>query len=431
MPSRLGDVDDLCRLLADSCDREDPFAGCDPTTACAECDPCRLGPIEGEPVAGLYSGLFRRLTRRLGDEERRAGQERDQALGLYDELMAAEPEQREERLLSDPRFASFALAERLLGAALEVRGEDREASRELVHLGLLVADRLDPALYGVGLVEDLKARAWAYLGESWSGSAQRASREAFRLAESHLARGTGDPLEEAEILVLSAAACLDQAEVAEAQRRIDQAARIYLLAGERLHLGEALAAKARFAARGGDHREAIELLRHALTLLSGDAPARTLAEVGYELARSLQISGSPGEAWTEIAHARSRLGAEPAVLVRTRLLRLEGCVAADLGLAEEARAHLEAALVAFIELGLPEEAARVQLDLAALHTRAGEEEYALGMDRLAESTPRLLAAGSLGRETISTLLLVQQAAERRSLTPGLVGELSAFLERVA
>ena len=434
MPTRPGDTDVLCRLLTDSLDCEDSLAACDPTGGCGECDDCVPCPPEeagDEPRAGLYAGLFQRVSAHLGEEEVRAGQERERAAVLYDELMGMEPSLREGRILGDPRFASFALAEILLGAALEVRPDDRAASRELAHLGLVVADALDPALYGTGLLEDLKARGWAYLGESWAGMAHPASREAFRLAESHLRRGTGDPLEEAEILALSAEACFDRAEVAEAQRRVDEAAKIYLLAGERGHLGEALAAKARLAKRSGDHRAAVELLREALTLLLGQAPARRLAEIGFDLARSLQLTGSPDEAWTEIAHARSRLDGEPAPLLRTRLRWLEGMVAADLGLAQEARSHLEAALSTFVDLDLPEEAARVHLSLAALHARETEVEYVRGMTRIAEGIPRLLAAGRLGRETISTLLLVQQAAERRSLTPGLVGELSAFLDRVA
>ncbi len=397
----------------------------------AECDPCEPGRRGDEPVADLYAGLIRRLARGLGEEERRASREREQAAALYDELMAATPDLREDRILGDERFASFAVAELLLTAAFEVRSDDPAASRELAHLGLVVADRLDPRVYGAALVEDLKARSWAYLGESWIGGAPQASREAFRLAECHLRRGTGDPLEEAEVLALSARACSDRSEVAEASRRVDQAARIYLLAGDRKRLGEALAAKASLAARADDHSEAIELLRHALALLAGHAPGRTLAEVGYALGRSLQVSGSPEEAWNEIAHARSRLSGEPAPRLRARLLWLEGRVTTALGLAEEARAHLEGALAAFVEHGLPEEAARVHLDLASLLARSNDQDYARAMARIAEDTPRLLAAGSLGRETVSTLVLVQQAAERRSLTTGMVGELSAFLERVA
>ncbi len=431
MPTRPGDADVLRRLLTDSLDCEDSLAACDPTGGCDDCATGLPEEAGDEPRAGLYAGLFQRVSAHLGEEEERARRERERAEVLYDELMGMEPSLREDRIFGDSRFASFALAELLLGAALEVRPDDRAASRELAHLGLVVADGLDPALYGTGLLEDLKARGWAYLGESWADVAHSASREAFRLAESHLRRGSGDPLEEAEILALSAEVCFDRSEVAEAQLRVDEAAKIYLLAGERARLGEVLATKARLAKRSGDHGTAVELLRQALTLLPGSASARVLAEVGFELARSLQLAGSPDEAWTEIAHSRSRLDGEPAPVLRTRLRWLEGMVAADLGLAEEARGHLEAALSTFVDLDLPEEAARVHLSLAALHSRASDADYVRGMTRIAEETPRLLAAGHLGRETISTLLLVQQAAEKRSLTPGLVGELSAFLERVA
>lgn len=155
-------------------------------------------------AAEAYGDLFRRLVERLAPEEERSARERRAAAGGYDELMGLAPEARTAAIEECERFATFALADLLLDVSRDVCAADPEASHELARLAQAVAGRLDPGRYGRTLLADLEARSWAYLGCARAGTDPPGARLAFLRAARHLDRGSGDPLEEAEILCLCA-----------------------------------------------------------------------------------------------------------------------------------------------------------------------------------------------------------------------------------
>lgn len=403
------------------------------------CDPWS-GSEARDEARPDYGGVFARLGARLKDQETRASMERSGAARLYDELLGLSPERREDALAHDDRFSSFSLAERLLAASAEIGSEDPKSSQELAHLSLTIADRLDRYRYGTGLTEDLKARAWAYIGETWRRQGRTDSaEEAFRLAESHLQWGSGDPLEEAEMLALSASLLAELGDADQALERLDRSAAIFLQAGERQRLGSVLVRKGSLAGRVGDLEGAIDFLREGVRLLTGSTALREIAEARTDLVGFLHAADRSEEAWTELGRVRSLLDSAGSPFLRERLRWVEGRVASGLGLDDEAESHLVAARTGFLELGCGEEAARVHLDLAALAARqevrgtapscAGDEPDAV--TRLAREMPRVLGATSLRRETLSALMLVQQAAEHRVLTPALVREVTRFVEATA
>lgn len=374
--------------------------------------------------------LFHRIAKRLETAEVLASEERRSAEDLYDELMGTRAGLREQAVEQQDRFASFALAERLLQESVEARSERPDASVELASLALRVAERLDPGRFGRGLVADLRARSWAYLGDHWSAHAPPAAREAFRLAHIHLGRGSGDPLEEAEVLALSATALREDRGPDSARAHLDRAGQIYRTAGEPLRAGETLAHKARLAGSEGRHLEAAGLLREAAGLLHDLAPVSELAALGADVAHHLEAAGRVDDAWTEVARVRRLLGAEAAPALRARLAWIEGRVAARMGLEEEARVHLTTGRDGLLAAGRAREAVAAHLDLAALAARADTPARSGAQRRLADETPRLLAGGDLRREEITTLLLVDQAAQKGALGPDLVAALSGFLARL-
>ncbi len=383
----------------------------------------------GEPLARVIDRIFAR--------EQAAAREEADAAGLYEALMSLSPGLREASIQTEDRFASYPLAERLLAACRDVRAEQPESSLELARLALAVCSRLDVRRYGAGLVADLEARAWAYLGDLWTESSPPAAREAFRLALGHLMRGSGDPLEEAEVVALCAAATDDFATTLD---RLDRAGSIYRSTGDSRRLGEVLARKARASGNAGEHLRAVALLREAVALLRGIAPPLELAGLAADLAHHLVAADRAEEAWNEIAQARSlatgqgrRAEATAAVppALRLRLTWIEGRIAAALGLEEEARSRLEEARDGFLATGRRNEAVRAHLDLAALSARADGEVYERAMERIASETPRVLAGADLSRESTTVLLLVEQAARRRALRPELVQAVSGLLDQVA
>lgn len=163
-------------------------------------------PRDEDPATASerYGAVFRRLVERLGPEEARSVRERQAARGRYDELMGLAPEARTAAIEAGEPFATFALADLLLDVSRDVCAADPEASQELARLALAVAGRLDPGRYGRCLVADLEARSWAYLGCARAGTDPPAARQAFLRAAVCIDRGSGDPLEEAELLCLCA-----------------------------------------------------------------------------------------------------------------------------------------------------------------------------------------------------------------------------------
>jgi hypothetical protein len=151
-----------------------------------------------------YGAVFRRLAERLAPEEARSARERRTAGGRYAELMGLTPEARTAAIEAGEPFATFALADLLLDVSRDVCAADPEAGQELALLALAVAGRLDPGRYGRCLVADLEARSWAYLGCARAAIDPPAARQAFLRAAGCLDRGSGDPLEEAEVLCLCA-----------------------------------------------------------------------------------------------------------------------------------------------------------------------------------------------------------------------------------
>lgn len=403
------------------------------TVGSASCcmEPEGACPPDAASTGDHFLPLFRRVARRMAIEEARASEERRTAEALYEELMSLPAGSREHAVEHQERYVSFALAERLLAASLRARFERPEASLDLTRLALSVADRLDAGRFGRGLVADLRARSWAYLGDAWTASAPPAAREAFRLARLHLGRGSGDPLEEAEVLTLTAgsAEASDGADVA--LDHLDRAGEIYRATGEARRVGETLVRKARLAGRVGRHLEAAGLLREAQGILRDLAPASELAELGTDAARHLEAADRAEEAWTELARARQLLARKPAPRLRARLRWIEGRIAARMGLDDEARGHLTKGRDGLLAAGDMREAVAAHLDLAALAARAGAPSYPGTMERLADETRRLVLSGDLRREETTVLLLLDQAAQKQALQPDLVAALSGYLARVA
>ncbi len=421
----------------DFCTVVEPRGGCGPEPSfqrnAETSDACCAPPVDVVDRS-TYGALILRIRSRLEENERRVGRDRDHGRELFDELMDLPADRREDSIVLDPRFASYTLSDRLATCAEGRIDRDPEGAIELLSLALTVSARLAAVRWSRGLVEDLEARCWALLGAAWCESgAELAARTAFRLARTHLRQGTGDPLEEAEVLLLEAKLA-EGRDPDAAQRRLNRAAAIFLEHGAHPRVGEALARKGVARAAVGDHEAAVTLLREALPLLEDSPSPRRRADLVRLLARSLLAAGHSEAAWTEIARSRSWLRMEPDPLVEARLQALEGRVALADGLNDQAFALLSGARDALLRLGRSEEAARVHLIVAGLP--AGERPHdaegaCRGPERLTRYTELLLAAGGLSRETVMALLMVDRAADRGTISDDLVRALDDFLERSA
>lgn len=186
------------------------------------------------PADDDYDQVFARIETAAPAHLLRVHEERRRAHELLTELERVPIERRLALACSAPRFQNAALATLLLDSCREVSNEDAEAGEAIASLGLAIADRLDPAVHGRGLQNDLRARSWALIGNArrirydLEGAAT-----AFEHAESFLEEGSMDPLERAQVLDLKTALLGAQRRLAEAFEALQEVVRIYRQAGPR------------------------------------------------------------------------------------------------------------------------------------------------------------------------------------------------------
>jgi hypothetical protein len=210
----------------------------------AEPETTLLPGRDGEAASPLLAVLER--VRSALDRERAA------APACCAELLAVPLEAALERIRREARFQTWGLCELLLAKSAELPAIDAGAAdpnaanpagaAQLASLALAGAERLDPSRHAVAVVEDLKARAWAAVGEARRRTADLAgAEEALRAAAACLSRGTGDLLVEARLLEFEAAVRRGQRRYKEAAAVLKMAAARYRETGETERLKRALA----------------------------------------------------------------------------------------------------------------------------------------------------------------------------------------------
>jgi len=208
-------------------------------------DDNRGGALDiAEPASALLTGEdgggARALLAGLSRVRSELDRERAAAPRLVGELLALPLELRERRLRRDPRFHTWGVCELLLAKSLEAGAEP--AAGSLAALTLAGTERLDPARHPLPVVGDLRARAWAALGEARRRQGDLGgAEEALRAAAACLAHGTGDLLVEARLLEFEAAVRRAQARSGEAAALLKQAAARYRQIGETQLLERVLA----------------------------------------------------------------------------------------------------------------------------------------------------------------------------------------------
>lgn len=180
------------------------------------------------------------LLERLARARNRLGRERQEAPLLVAELLAQLPGWQEELIRRDPRLQTWGVGELLLRRADELAAHDPAEAARLAGLALATADQL-AGCHPEPVLQDLRARAWAALGEARRQAGQlRAAEEALRASAGCLAHGTGDLLVEARLLEFEAAVRLAQERRGEAAALLLQAASRYRSVNEPELLDRAL-----------------------------------------------------------------------------------------------------------------------------------------------------------------------------------------------
>ncbi|HYO15640.1 MAG TPA: zf-HC2 domain-containing protein [Thermoanaerobaculia bacterium] len=410
---------------------------------CPRCEAqlTRLLPLESpgwpalpESQSGRGDAICRIAEENRPEAERRRADlaaERAAAPGLWSELEPCDQERRRELVWHDPRYQSWGLFELLIDLSHRILPQSPREAEDLAHLALDVAEQLRLPAHAAAAVESAKARAWIQLAHAQRLLSDfRQAEQAFQTAELHLSRSWLDPLDEGLLLESKAPLRRAQGRFDEALQMLDSAVAIYREINEPHLHGRALLVKGltlQYRGGPGDSEASAECFRTSLFLLDGKREPRLVLVGQYNLIRGLYASGRFVEAAALLPEAQKLVQEAGSRSDRLRLEWLAGQIAAAQGRWDEAEAVLLIVRKGFIEDGVAFDAALASLDLASLYARLGRT---LEVKRLAAEMLPIFKSLEVPREALAALLFFQQAAERETLTLGLVQELSSYLEKV-
>lgn len=373
--------------------------------------------------AGSLARTFDRLERRLSLLEI----ERAVAPELVAGLLAHPRLDRFAVLRGLSDLHTLAVCERLVEQCYEAGWTDPARALELAELAVEVSDCLPVERYGVSVVQDLKARAWAYLGNARRlGGDLAGADQALSHAESLADDGSADPLEEARILELRAALLADQGWLEEAAEMLDLAVEIYSEVKDPHRSGRSMIGRGIVQGNAGRPERAIALIEAGLRLLESPRDRYLPRVAAYHLAWFLSDAGRADEAEEALAALRRAAVAAPEPWTGFRLTWLEGRIAASAGRFSEAETALREARRRFLERDLGYDASLVTLDLASLYLRQGRSEE---VQRLADEMFPLFVARDVHRQASSALAAFKHAAEMERISLGLVQQIGAYLLR--
>jgi len=405
----------------------------------AQCDKCRRMASRYLPPAHLrgsepsrearqydYSAPFAQAWKETDRRHTALHAERLAAPGLLAELQAEPCEQQWALAAGDSRFHTWSFCELLLDTTRELGFQDPAQALELSKLSVEITARLDPAVYGESRIHDLGARAWAGLGNAQRIRGHfREAEDSFARSERLLRRGTGDPLEKANVLLLKASLRGNQQRFREAFRLLDRVLAIGRKCGDPQLCGKALVMRGFFLSVANDPEAAIRHLTEGIRKVNSATDARLLVAAQHNLILVLAESGRYDEAMRLLESARPlyhQVGDQMSLL---RLRWLEGKIGMALGQFAEAEELLRGVRIELIERELGFDVALLSLDLANIYTRQGRSAE---MRRLAEEMLPIFKSRDIHREALAALLVFQKAAEMERVTLGLIREVSSYLK---
>lgn len=188
---------------------------------------------EADEEAGRYDEVFRSLERRLAVAQEQSHRERQLAAAQWSALENHPPARRLVMVLNDARLHHWGLYDLLTEKSRGAAPEEPTAAVNLAVLALAVADRLDPQIYGALRVTDFKTFALVLLGDARRLAGDLAgARLAFSQARINVEMGSGDLLEEANLLGALVNLLCDCGEYEKAAESLERASALYRRLGD-------------------------------------------------------------------------------------------------------------------------------------------------------------------------------------------------------
>lgn len=360
-----------------------------------------------------YEEIFERALVFASQEEQRIALEKLRGWGQWATIEPLSPEQRYLVVKGDRSFHTFGFYDRLLEASRwYMRREPREAA-DIVRLAIFVAEQLDRQALGSERVGDLRAAAWAILGNverlaSNFKGARSAFNEAWRVLEEE---GSNGPAEQAHLIGLEAGYIRDMGEFETAEIALEEALILYRQLGDSHQEGRTYLKMADAIGDVAPER-ALAHLRSAVPLIEPGLEPRLDLCLQHDLALYLNESGRPQEALSVLEQARPLYKQFPDDWTQLRLHWLEGKIARNLGELDEAEGTFKLLWEELQARDLHHELVLVSIDLAETLVTKGESSRA---EKLVEDCYPLLKAWGLNRYAMAAWLVLEEAIrEKRS-----------------
>lgn len=348
-------------------------------------------------------------TRRLREIQAAYTRERSEAIRLVTELRRHPLERQRVLVRNHPRFQTWGVLETLLEASRKETPGNASLGEELGFLAVDVAEHLDSSLYGAEGIEDLKARAWAYIGNARRVRFEfREAEEAFDRSLLHQRKGTREPWEQAVWLDLKASLLRAQRRFDEAMRLLKRAMVIFLAVGDRHRAGRTLINMENVLNRAGHVEAGIPLLNRAIELIDPDQEPQVLFMAKHNLIDNLAEVGRCMEAQRLLTQSRSLYQQFDEPFARNRRRWTEAKIARGFGRIRRAEDLLESARRGFLKQEAIYEAALVSLDLAGLYAKQGKTAE---MKKLAEEMVPIFSSRQIHREALAAFNLWHQAVQ--------------------
>jgi tetratricopeptide (TPR) repeat protein len=336
-----------------------------------------------------------------------------ESLPATEQLWAAE---------TDESFHTWGLCVYLLQQSKEACLSDARRATELAILAVRIALALPRDSYHPDWVQDLQARAFAYLANALKVANELTAADlAFADAERRFSWQS--PLAEAELLTIKSSLRREQRRYTEALEAAAAALKIYRDQGDRRGTLACHLLQAKAYEETQDWVSACEVLREAERESSPSDEPRLFAAVHNNLITCLVELGSYQEAMERLPRAKELLAVHGRDTDRLRLNWTEALLLDGLGRIEEAETTLRELQQEFLDRRMPLDATLVSLDLAVVLFKS---EKAGALQSLAAELLPIFEARGLTTEAIVTytLLQLQRAVEGRTFTLHLAAELA-------
>jgi tetratricopeptide (TPR) repeat protein len=298
---------------------------------------------------------------------------------------------------------------------------------ELAYFASVTARNLSPEVYGAALVADLQARAWAELANADRVNDQLEQADAeFSEARRLLKMGSGNPLVRARVADLEASLRRAQRRMPQALALLDEARRLYAVAGDSHLAGKATTQKGMVSYYEGDPHRASKLFRQGLALLDRERDPHLVATTYLSLIRSLAKSGELTEAGRLLLSSglREAFSEEPLILLKLRWI--EGAILAGRGQHHRAEEVLSEVRTGFKGMEQEYDAALVGLELAEFWLQQGKLD---AVQALATDTLFTFRRLKIDVHALAAVQFLAECCRRKILSAKILSHVRDFLGR--